>query len=101
MNKLIVNIPCPKCGNPTSRVNTVNGTKFCSCTKCNTSTLITKSNQAIKAAEKPVVECPYCHSTNTKKISTTSKVAGVATFGVFALGKATKEWHCNNCKSNF
>lgn len=46
-------------------------------------------------------ECPYCHSKNTKKISELSKAASVAMFGVFAVGKVSKQWHCNNCKSDF
>jgi transposase-like protein len=51
--------------------------------------------------KKPTITCPYCHSTNTKKISGLSKAAGIAAFGVFALGRSTKQWHCNNCKSDF
>lgn len=50
---------------------------------------------------KNVIECPYCHSTNTKKISSLSKAGSVALFGIFGLGKTTKEWHCNNCNSDF
>lgn len=46
-------------------------------------------------------ECPYCHSKNTKKISGLSKAGSVAMFGVFAVGKVGKQWHCNNCKSDF
>ena len=42
------------------------------------------------------VECPYCHSKDTKKISSLSKAGSVALFGVFALGKTSKQWHCNN-----
>ena len=49
----------------------------------------------------PKVECPYCHSTNTKKISGISKAGSVALFGVFAAGKVSKQWHCNNCSSDF
>lgn len=49
----------------------------------------------------PIVTCPYCHSNNTKKISGLSKVGSVAIWGVFALGKTTKQWHCNDCKSDF
>lgn len=45
-------------------------------------------------------ECPYCHSKNTKKISTTSKVANTAVFGLFGT-KRFKQWHCNNCRSDF
>lgn len=49
----------------------------------------------------PTVTCPYCKSTNTKKISGLSKAASVGLFGIFALGKTTKQFHCNNCKADF
>ena len=49
---------------------------------------------------KPVVECPYCHGTDTKKISTTSKVVNTALFGIFGT-KRHKQWHCNQCNSDF
>ncbi len=51
--------------------------------------------------KKPIIECPYCHSTNTKKISTASKAGHFALFGVFSLSRNSKQWHCNNCKSDF
>ena len=41
------------------------------------------------------IECPYCHSKDTKKISNISKAGSVALFGVFALGKTSKQFHCN------
>lgn len=45
-------------------------------------------------------ECPYCHSHNTTKITTTAKAVNTAMFGV--LGQKRKyQWHCNNCKSDF
>lgn len=46
-------------------------------------------------------ECPYCHSKNTKKISGLSKAGSVALWGIFAVGKVSKQWHCNSCKSDF
>lgn len=49
----------------------------------------------------PVVECPYCHSRDTKKISAASKAGGVALFGIFGLGRAGKQWHCDKCGSDF
>lgn len=49
---------------------------------------------------KPVVTCPYCHSTNTSKISTTAKVVNIALFGIFGQ-KRKHQWHCNNCSSDF
>lgn len=45
--------------------------------------------------------CPYCNSTNIKKITTGSKVAHTALFGIFSMGRNSKQWHCNNCKSDF
>lgn len=49
----------------------------------------------------PTITCPYCKSTNCKKISALSKAGSVFMWGIFAMGKASKEWHCNNCNSNF
>ena len=46
-------------------------------------------------------QCPYCNSTDLKKISGFSKVGNVALFGIFAASKVGKNYHCNNCKSNF
>jgi ribosomal protein L37E/putative Mn2+ efflux pump MntP len=46
------------------------------------------------------VKCPYCQSVNIKKISTTSRAISVGTVGA-ASGKIGKQWHCNNCKSDF
>ena len=46
------------------------------------------------------VECPYCHSLNTKKISTTSKVVDTAAWGIFGA-KRHKQWRCNDCNSDF
>jgi hypothetical protein len=47
------------------------------------------------------ITCPYCHSTKTKKISTASKVAHTAVFGVFSISRNSKQWHCNGCGSDF
>lgn len=54
----------------------------------------------IKDPTKPTVTCPYCNSINTSKISTTSKVVNTAVFGIFGT-KRYKQWHCNNCDSDF
>ena len=47
-----------------------------------------------------VPHCPTCGSTNIKKISTTSKVGSVAMWGILSR-KVHKQWHCNNCKSEW
>lgn len=51
--------------------------------------------------EPGAVKCPFCQSTDCKKISTASKVGKVALFGIFAAGSVSKTWHCNDCGSNF
>ena len=52
-------------------------------------------------AEKPKVTCPYCGSTNTRKIGTISKAIDVGIFGLFALPKVGKQWRCADCHSEF
>lgn len=50
---------------------------------------------------KPIVECPYCHSKDTKKISIFSKVVHEAISGIYSISRNSKQWHCNNCNSDF
>lgn len=51
--------------------------------------------------QKPTIECPYCHSSNTKKITNASKAVHTALFGVFSLSRNSKQWHCNHCGVDF
>lgn len=44
------------------------------------------------------IECPYCHSTNTSKISTVNRAISIGTFGL-ASSKIGKTHKCNNCGS--
>ena len=46
------------------------------------------------------VSCPYCKSTNVKKISVVSRGVSVGLFGL-ASKKIGKQFHCNQCKSDF
>lgn len=46
-------------------------------------------------------KCPTCSSTNLKKISMVSKAGSIALWGVFAAGRTSKTWHCNNCGSEW
>lgn len=50
---------------------------------------------------KPMVECPYCHSKDTKRITTTSKAVHTALFGIFSIGRNSKNFHCNHCGADF
>ncbi len=47
------------------------------------------------------VECPYCHATNVKRITNTSKALHTAVFGIFSMGRNAKNFHCNHCNSDF
>lgn len=47
------------------------------------------------------VSCPYCKSTNTSKITVTSKAVHTAAFGVYSMSRNSKQWHCNKCGSDF
>lgn len=55
---------------------------------------------AYNAAKHPHVECPYCHSMNTEKISGVARGVSIYVMGVVSP-KIGMQWHCNNCKSNF
>lgn len=46
------------------------------------------------------VSCPYCQSTNVKKIGTAGKLTSIGLFGL-ASSKVGKQWHCNKCGSDF
>ena len=45
-------------------------------------------------------ECPYCKSRDTKKISATGRMFSASLFGL-GSDKIGKQWHCNNCNSDF
>lgn len=92
----IIEFECPHCHCSTSRfVKTSFGLEGGICTNCGERTFINRPDII------NLVRCPYCNSSNTKKISTASKVGKVALFGVFAAGSVSKTWHCNSCGSNF
>lgn len=59
-----------------------------------------KLNQRNYNEIKNVPKCPICQSIDIKKISGFSKAGSVAMWGVFSR-KIHKQWHCNNCKSDF
>lgn len=101
-NNIIVSFKCPYCGNDKSYQKRVlnNTVEYGTCTLCGQITY----NISLVGTKKfgvPLVQCPYCKSTNTNKIGTMSKVASIAVFGIFAASKVEKQWHCNNCKSDF
>lgn len=46
------------------------------------------------------IHCPYCNSSNVTKIGTVNRAVSVGMFGL-ASKKLGKQWHCNNCGSDF
>lgn len=60
-----------------------------------------RKNDELFSNNAVIDDCPYCHSTDTKKITNTSKVIHTALFGVFSMGRNSKNYHCNNCGSDF
>lgn len=61
---------------------------------------LSSSNSTKPTKSSTQITCPYCKSTNTKKISTTGRVASVLSFGLLSK-KVGKQWYCNDCKSYF
>ncbi len=59
------------------------------------------ASERTSASRTPTVECPYCHSTSTKKISTLSKAAHTYMFGIFSMSRNSKNFHCNKCGADF
>lgn len=60
----------------------------------------TKETFGIKSKTNVSVKCPYCNTTNVKKISTVNRAISTSMVGI-ASSKIGKQWHCNNCGSDF
>mgnify|MGYP004458134033 CR=1 FL=1 len=58
------------------------------------------AGRAILEEKSRIPKCPYCQSTNLKKITGLDRFISVGLFGL-ASKKVGKQWHCNNCKSDF
>ena len=63
------------------------------------STIITITPE--KNVNNNLVTCPYCNSSDTKKITTTSKIAHTVLFGIFSMSRNSKNFHCNQCGADF
>ena len=92
----VIDFKCNKCGNNQSYKKISENLEYGECTKCGSMTYHKFLKPPI-----PIVRCPYCNSYKVEKISTASKIGSIALFGIFAAGKVSKQWHCNNCKSDF
>jgi len=102
---------CEKCGGVEFDEFEAFNAKFAMCLKCKKLYQLTESEEWNQYKEEkrqedyekrfgPTITCPYCQSTKTKKISTTSRVVSTGLFGL-ASKKVGKQWHCNKCGSDF
>ena len=102
-----VSMKCSNCGGRDSYMVVSEGPKgkfrVAYCHNCDSKTYeeITPNQDYIEPKHTPTVTCPYCSSTNCKKISGASKVGKVLMWGVLAAGSVGHTWHCNSCGSNF
>lgn len=99
-----LDMKCDSCGESNCSLKRVDGdaavVTYCICNNCG-HVLFQDRKDKISIKLPPTVTCPFCQSTNCKKISGASKIGKVALFGLFAAGSVSKTWHCNNCGSNF
>ena len=100
LERKLINIECPKCGCNKSFYATSSYFNISYCCDCGAETSC-KDKVPLPAPTITNVYCPYCNATDIKKITTSSKIGRIAIFGILSLGKVTKQWHCNNCKSDF
>lgn len=96
-NSVDIMIQCMNCGYPLKKAEEVKTVKH-----PELNPMLSNSHVIgrIQDPTKPIVTCPYCKSTNTTKISGISKAGSVMMFGIFSQ-KVKKQWHCNNCNSDF
>ena len=99
----IVDIECPNCGFPKSFFRSDDYSDEAYCPRCGKATYINKEGKkALPVFEiSPSVPCPYCKSMNTQINTTANKIGDILIYGIFSVGKITKNWHCNNYKKNF
>ena len=104
---------CPICRKMHSFVSSQQFSKICPVCKTemkfqmsyDSDTELAAINKAKQAQQEAIAhgrgaECPYCKSRDTKKISATGRMFSASLFGL-GSDKIGKQWHCNNCNSDF
>ena len=54
----------------------------------------------LKSQQQYIPHCPICGSAKLSKISTLNRAVSVSLFGIFSK-KIGKQWHCNQCGTDF
>ena len=91
-------LKCPKCGEIYDRRDGYFKCLDCKCELLTEDECIKRGCYRDTPAERkatPIVTCPYCHSINTRKITT------VDLLFTMRPGKMFREWHCYRCGSDF
>lgn len=52
-----------------------------------------------KNNHKPI-KCPYCGAADANRLTSMDRASSALVHGI-GSGKIGKQWHCNNCGSNF
>lgn len=104
---------CPECGGTEYEGETwiMSNATFGKCAQCKKCAIVLKSSPeyekeldelvaAKQTPKRPAVICPYCQSTNTKKITAAGRAVSIGLLGL-ASSKVGKQWHCNGCGSDF
>lgn len=78
------------------------GEKYCPACNCYLGNLKEEPEEkfSYNFSTEPIITCPYCTSTNTKKLDFIDRGLSFYILG-FASKKIGKQWHCNNCGSDF
>lgn len=88
---------CPMCGRCGDKSDGDTMCFFCGCN------LITEDEyraDGYRHREGPTVECPYCHSIHTEKISWLDRVGSAELWGL-GSSKIGKQFHCEDCGADF
>lgn len=88
---------CPECGRYGDKKDGDTICFFCNCK------LITEDeyrSTGYNYSDKPVVECPYCHSKDTKKIGAGERAVSVIGLGLLSK-KINKSFKCKSCGGTF
>ena len=102
---------CEKCNGTKFSEWTASGARFRRCVTCNNTQILKSTpeweeycqnlvNEKASKNQPPTITCPYCQSTDTKKISVISRSMSFGFFG-FGSSKVGKQWHCGKCGSDF
>lgn len=86
---------CPSCGRK------IDGEKYCPVCNYYMGNIPDTPRQSYFATDnKPTITCPYCKSTNCTKISGLNRAVSIGFWGLMSK-KIGKQWHCNECGSDF